>query len=105
MSNYDLFGGEPPHQRHSDTSKAAAVQIKSRIGPLHQKIIAYLSLCGSAGATDEQMQRCIPMGANTQRPRRIELMHMGKVEDSGRRELTGSRRAAVVWRLVRRGGA
>lgn len=95
---YDLFGGEPPSQRHSETSRAAAAQIKKRIGPLHAAVLAYLA--GVNGATDEEMQRGIPMAANTQRPRRRELELMGRVMDSGRRRLTASRRDAVVWILA-----
>jgi hypothetical protein len=94
---YDLFGGEPPSQRHSDTSRAAAAGIKHRIGPLHLKVIAFLS--GRAGATDEEMQLEIPMPANTQRPRRRELELMGRVVDSGRRRLTRSGCEAVIWVL------
>ena len=62
------YGGEPPSQRHSDTSRAAAERIKKRIGPLHLKVLNFLSAVG--GATDEEMQQHIPMAANTQRPRR-----------------------------------
>jgi hypothetical protein len=56
-------------------------------------------LRGSDGATDEEMQRDIPMAANTQRPRRRELELWGEVVDSGRVRMTTSRRLAVVWAL------
>ena len=98
MSQYDLFGGEPPSQRHSETSRAAAARIKKRIGPLHARLLAHLARVG--GATDEEMQRDIPMAANTQRPRRRELQLMGRVMNSGRRRLTASRSDAVVWILA-----
>ena len=94
--SYDLFGGEPPHQRHSETSRAAAEQIKMRVGPLHQRLLAFLA---SRDATDEEMQVALDMGANTQRPRRRELQLSGRIVDSGQRRLTKSRREAVVWRL------
>jgi hypothetical protein len=98
----DLFGyphydGNPPSQRHSDTSRAAADSIRKRVGPLHVEIIEFLAGC--AGATDEEMQGGIPMPANTQRPRRVELTQMGRVIDSGRRRATKSRRQAVIWAL------
>jgi hypothetical protein len=93
------YAGEPPSQRHSDTSRAAAAAIKKRIGPLHLEILDFLA---TGGATDEEMQISIPMAANTQRPRRCELTAMGRIEDSGLRRLTKSRREAVIWRLVRR---
>jgi len=95
---YDLFGGEPPAQRHSPTSQAAASAIRPRINALHNEVIKYLRGCD--GATDEEMQAAIPMPANTQRPRRRELELMGVVVDSGRVRLTASRRLAVIWQLA-----
>lgn len=96
------YGGEPPSQRHSDTSREAAKRIKKRVGPLHHKVLKFLMQTG--GATDEEMQRGIPMAANTQRPRRCELVELGRVMDSGRRRLTGARRDAVVWQISSEGG-
>ena len=98
-SGYALYDGKPPSQRHSDTSRAAAERIKGRIGPLHREIIAFLTN-SVRGATDEEMQADIPMPANTQRPRRVELTQQGIVTDSGRRKLTESKREAVVWVLA-----
>lgn len=98
-ASYSLYDGNPPAQKHSATSRAAAAQIKQKIGPLHLQIIKFLTE-HPRGATDEQMQAEIPMGANTQRPRRVELTQLGRVVDSGRRERGASRREAVVWVLV-----
>jgi hypothetical protein len=92
------YGGEPPSQRHSDTSRAAAARIKKRVGPLHIQLLNFLAEVGSA--TDEEMQDGIPMPANTQRPRRCELCQMGRIKDSGLRRLTDAKREAVVWQLV-----
>jgi hypothetical protein len=102
-TQYEMFGKEPPAQRHSETSVAAATAIKPKIGPLQAKILAFLrSRTGAtgqrnSGATDEEMQELIPMGANTQRPRRRELELMGLVVDSGNRRLNASGKLAVVW--------
>lgn len=96
LFGYDLYGGEPPSQKHSDTSRKAANRIRHRIGPLHVEIIGFLTT-NPRGATDEEMQTGIPMPANTQRPRRVELTQMNRVVDSGRRKLTKSRREAVIW--------
>lgn len=95
----DLFGpygGEPPHQKHSRTSRAAAASIKKRIGPLHRRILDYLNATPD-GATDEQMMAALDLGGNTLRPRRRELQLMGYIRDSGRTALTQSRRSAVIW--------
>lgn len=97
------YGGEPPSQAHSRTSKDAAASIKRHIGPLHRKILDWLNR-HPAGASDERMARELDIGLNTFRPRRRELQLMEYVEDSGRTELTGSRRNAVIWvRAVPRG--
>lgn len=105
----DLFGyapapyrGEPPAQKHSPTSQAAAASIKKAIGPLHREILDYLRRAEVrvTGATDEEMQIKLDMGANTQRPRRRELELMGRVEDSGKTRQTKSGREAVIWRFV-----
>src|SRR5262245_358276 len=90
------YGGDPPEQRHSETSRAAARQIKKRIGPLHIEVLKSLA---QGPATDEEMQVGIPMAANTQRPRRCELQALNRIEDSGLRRLTRARREAVAWRL------
>lgn len=86
---------DPPSQRHSPTSMAAAEQIKPCVGPLHAKILGYL--CCVPGATDEEIQLGLNMPANTQRPRRRELQQAGQVKDSGEVRLTRARRKAVVW--------
>jgi len=99
LFDYGLYDGSPPAQKHSDTSRAAAESIRKRIGPLHQEILNFLKQ-RPRGATDEEMQTEIPMPANTQRPRRIELTQMERLADSGRRKLTGSKRHAVIWVLI-----
>jgi hypothetical protein len=99
LFGYPLYGGKPPSQKHSETSRAAAERIKSRIGPLHAEVVEFLK-SHAGGATDEEMQRDIPMPANTQRPRRVELTEMGRIVDSNRRKLTRSKRHAVVWVLL-----
>jgi hypothetical protein len=96
---HEPYGGDPPSVSHSETSQAAARQIKKRVGPLHLVIIKFLT-DNPHGATDEEMQIRIPMPANTERPRRRELELLGRVADSGRRKLTSTGRMAVVWALI-----
>ena len=97
FDEYPFYDGDPPSQRHSRTSRAAAGSIKPRIGPLHRRILDFLDRRGSLGATDEEMQQVLDMAANTQRPRRRELQLAGRVEDSGAERLTKAARRAVVW--------
>lgn len=93
------YRGEPPAQKHSPTSKAAAEKIKKAIGPLHKEILAHLRNCID-GATDEEMQTNLEMSANTQRPRRRELELLGRVINTGTTRKTKSGRDAAVWRVV-----
>jgi hypothetical protein len=93
---YNLYGGEPPSQKHSRTSRDAAASIKRHIGPSHRRILAWLDAHPSGGS-DERIAADLGMTQNTFRPRRRELQMMEYVCDSGRTELTHSRRDAVIW--------
>lgn len=93
---YDLYDGDPPAQKHSRTSRDAAGLIRPNIGPLHRQILGWLDRHPS-GATDERMAAELGIVQNTFRPRRRELQMLEYIEDSGRTELTRSRRDAVVW--------
>ena len=86
-----------PAQRHSATSRAAAASIEPTAGTKRAIVLAFLRGCGAAGATDDQMQAGIPMSANTQRPRRVELVRAHLVVDSGKTRLTPGGDDAVVW--------
>jgi len=87
----------PPAQAHSPTSRAAADGIAPVSGELRRRVYEHLVGRGEDGATDEEMQGALAMGASTQRPRRIELVELGLVKDSGRTRRTKSGRSAVVW--------
>lgn len=88
---------DPPYQRHSDTSRAAAQAIKPCTGAMRQAVYDYLVQHGPS--TDEEMQEGIPMPPSTQRPRRCELVAQGLVEDSRERRKTRAGKKAVVWRI------
>lgn len=94
-----LFGGDPPPPfvPNSATSAEAALLIEPAAGTLRAEVLAFLRACGAIGATDEEMQECIPMMASTQRPRRVELVDRALVRDSGHHRHTRSGRKAVVW--------
>jgi len=89
MSQLDF----PPFQKHSDTSRAAAARIhgeKRRKGRV--VVLEFLIAQGSYGATDNEIIEATGLNPSTARPRRIDLMHDGLVEDSGRR-----RDNCTVW--------
>ena len=87
-----------PYQKHSETSKAAAKEIEGDAGTQRHKLFGWLYEHGSA--TDEECQDGIPMNPSTQRPRRVELVRMGLVRDTGEKRKTRSGRSAVVWEVV-----
>lgn len=86
-----------PYQRHSATSRAAAVGIEPMAGTRRAQVLAFLRDRGREGATDEEMQCRIPMSPNTQRPRRVELVQSFHVVNSGRTRATFGGDDAVVW--------
>ena len=86
-----------PYQRRSATSRAAAMSVEPKTGTQRAIVLAFLRGCGPSGATDEQMQALIPLSANTQRPRRVELVKALLVVDSGLTKTTQSGKGAVLW--------
>jgi predicted transcriptional regulator len=88
---------DAPYQVHSDTSKAAATEARSKTMLIRAQVLSYLRTRGSIGCTDEEMQELLGLPQNTQRPRRVELFQRGLIIDSGVRRKTKSGRTAVVW--------
>jgi hypothetical protein len=100
----DLFGTRPvreripAHQRHSATSKAAAVAVKPKLNALQADVLGCIRIL--SGATDAEIQAHLHMDPSTERPRRVELVVKGLIRDSGRTRATPSGRQAVVWEAV-----
>lgn len=97
----DLFTGNEPYSGHApyvrtDTSIAAAKRQESKSAKDRAKILAFLEFMP---ATDEELQRMLPMEPNTERPRRRELALSGKIMDSGKRHKGASGEDAIVWKV------
>lgn len=86
-----------------DTQRQAAVAAYPNTGTARRRVLDFIA--HSAGATDEQIQEGLRMNPSTQRPRRVELVEGGWIEDSGRTRRTRSGTAAAVWVLTARGRA
>lgn len=97
IDQLELTPPPPPFVAHSATSREAATLV---FGPEtdRQAILRYLKE-SPEGRTDEEMQTVLGLPGSTQRPRRIELVRMGKVIDSGLTRKTASGRQATIWRL------
>lgn len=96
---YPFYGGMPPHQRHSETSRMAAKQATPLTGRDRDRVHAYLK-ARPEGATDEEIQIDLHIQSDTERPRRRELQQDGLVADSGRTRKTTNNRQAVIWKAV-----
>ena len=95
-------GRLPPHQWHSDTSRAAAEAIAPKFGTMTRTVLA--ELCKyPLGLTDEEAQNIMGMPGNSYRPCRVTLMDRGFVIDSGHRRKTAQRKDAVVWSVTPEG--
>ncbi len=93
-----LFEPDPPYQRHSPTSRAAAEAIKPKMREQHRRVLAALRRCGPM--TDQEIARATGMSENSARPRRIELCRDHGLVVAAGESKTSSGRRAQLWRLV-----
>lgn len=89
-----------PFVKGSCTSQQASQVIQPSAGVLRVQVAQYIAQTGGAGATDDEVQVALDMNPSTERPRRVELVELGQVKDSGLRRQTRSGRQAVVWVFV-----
>jgi hypothetical protein len=108
VSNQASFFNDPGANHTSTaagaraTAKQAAINAYPRSGTQRAKVLNVLTRT-VVGLTDEEMQTLLGMGANTQRPRRVELVDGGFIEDSGQRRPTSTHSQAIVWRTTPKG--
>ncbi len=87
---------EPPAARSRPTSVAAAQRIRT---PAKTFIGRVLDALRDGPKTDDELCEYTGLRDNSVRPRRIDLVRRGLVENSGAVRLTRSGREAIVWRL------
>lgn len=93
---------------HPETAQEAAKAIRLRSGTQRATVLLELlqaDLKTWHGMSDEELQRTLRMGASSERPRRVELVRMGFVVDSGKRVPTMSGMEAIVWTITEAGRA
>ena len=73
--------------------------IVSSAATLRQRVYECLKLCKN-GATDEEMQVSLEMDGSAQMPRRVRLVELGMVRDSGRTSTNHYGSSAVVWEVT-----
>lgn len=88
----------PPYQRHSETSRLAALSKVADAKGEQARVYRWLRSMGEAGATDQEIQRALGIPESTERPRRVELVRLGLVvQRDGLTRATRSGRSAAVW--------
>jgi hypothetical protein len=92
----------PPHQSHSDTSRASAIAEAPTFGLKVRTVLVGFAHAMS-GLTDEEGQERLQIEGNSYRPCRVTLMDQGLVYDTGFRRKTRAGRPAVVWDLTAKG--
>lgn len=88
----------PAHQRHSDTSIDAALEVTPT--KFTGRRLSVLKAILQQPMTDEEAQVITGIEGNSYRPCRVSLMESGMVEDSGIRRKTRSQKYAVVWQIT-----
>lgn len=87
-----------PFQKHSPTSQEAARLLAPKLSAMECEIlnlIAESQVAAGSGMTDDEL--IAAFGSQSARPRRIFLVAIGKVRDSGLVRKTRAGRNAVVW--------
>lgn len=92
----------PPHQSHSDTSRASAIAEAPTFGMKVRSVLVGFAQAGT-GLTDEEGQQYLQIEGNSYRPCRVTLVDQGLVYDTGFRRKTRANRPAVVWDLTAKG--
>ena len=90
----------PPYQRHSETSRAAAIAYYDTAQSLQTRVLSLFIRRGAEGMTDHELAASFPEhGESAIRPRRVKLAQLDPpcVVDSGKQRPTPSGRKATVW--------
>lgn len=97
IPEFDMAAKLPPCQVHSPTSVQAAKEIASLAPKRREQVLEFLKERGALGATDEEGQELMGWGPNSYRPRRVELVALKLVRESGTLRRTKADKLAVVW--------
>lgn len=85
---------------HSATSRHAAESIEPKLSDLQAAVLRLFKIAGGAGLTDAEMDELNYFVKSTLRPRRCELLALGKIKDSGTTRKGPSGKPMTVWVLA-----
>ena len=88
----------PPFQRHSETSREAALAKLPTASSQRERVYHFLQDHGPC--TAQELSAWLDLSGDSVRPRLVELARCGAVADSGERRRTVHGRRAVVWRAL-----
>ena len=92
---YALYGGVPPHERRSETSRAAATSVRSGAGKMQQAVYECIG-AEPAGLTCDAVEERMNGRHQSISARVRELFLLGRIRKDGTRK-TRSGRSAVVY--------
>jgi hypothetical protein len=81
----------------AETSRLAALKVRPVSGTQRAAVLAFLLACNGRGATDDEISEGMGLSPNSVRPRRVELVEGGWVQDSGEVRPSAFGNAAIVW--------
>lgn len=80
-----------------DTSKKAAERVLPKTGTQRHAVLDFIQGSDMYGATDAEISFHLNIPENSVRPRRLELVEMGWIADSGLRRAVPGHEQAIVW--------
>jgi len=98
-----LLGNPPSVSRANDRDTARIAGERANLTDGQTKVLKALAGAGSRGLLDHDHHRLNGLIPTSAGKRRLELMQMGLVIDSGHRRATSTGTAAIVWVLSEAG--
>lgn len=86
---------------YQETSRQAYESVQGYVPTVKERVFEYLQKRGGYGATDQEMQKALSLGPQTQTPSRTHLTREGFVSKTNLRRNTTSGRKAIVWVLTK----
>ena len=94
---YDLFGGLPPHQKTSRTSRLAAIAARKTFQSVLNRVFAFYKSQGEIGATNDEVSFSLGIPIQTICARKRELELKGLIVPANRMRKTRRGRFAEVY--------
>jgi hypothetical protein len=92
----ERYGGLPPFERSSPTSREAALSVVVLAVQVRQRVYDYVCLQGAYGATSDEVEAALGIVHQSASARIRELVLDGALVENGERRRTRSRRFARV---------